>query len=509
MSRRPNILLITSDQHRGDCFGFAGRRVSTPHLDLLASQGTHFTSCITPHPICQPARASLLTGQQSRTHGATDNGIDLPTGTAEAGFAGSLAKAGYKTGFIGKAHFTSHITFTDTGSPECHQSQPNYGPDWNGPYAGFEHVELVVIGHNRKPPDAPPYGQHYERWYYGDGLGDLKNELRQKRVGVDLNVQQTWNSALPTAWHNSTWIADRAIRYLDDNKDGPFCCWVSFPDPHVPFDCPQPWAFLHNPEDVEMPLHPELDLERRPWWHAASIDMPKWPGDPFGHIKDYSRRAPTSELHMRHMTANYYGMISLLDHSVGRILTRLDELGLAKDTIVIFTSDHGEWLGDHGLLLKGPMLYESLMRVGMIARGPGIVRGGVVDEPVSILDLASTFADYADARLALKQHGRSLRPLLEGRRQTRDFAYGEWELNPTPWYGAKLGLRFVRTKQHKLTYEEYSGAGEMYDLSNDPDEMDNLFDDAGYTAVRGELLDMIRSRPDDVLAPPLEPVGWA
>lgn len=160
---RPNILFITADQQRADCFGFRGRKVKTPHLDQLAALGTHFTSCITPNVVCQPSRGSILTGLLPRTHGAHDNGIDLPTDLGEKGFAGSLAAADYHTAFFGKAHFSTFNTFESTGRPECIQSSAEYNDDWYGPYMGFQHVEMMLIGHNWFLPNKPPLGLHYER----------------------------------------------------------------------------------------------------------------------------------------------------------------------------------------------------------------------------------------------------------------------------------------------------------------------------------------------------------
>jgi arylsulfatase A-like enzyme len=132
MRRRPNIVVITSDQHRGDSFGFERREVRTPHLDQLARDGTRFAACITPNVVCQPARASLLTGQLPLTHGVRDNGIDLPPGTGDRGFAGALSAAGYRTGFVGKAHFSTSHTFSPTGTPECRASRADSPRCWRG-----------------------------------------------------------------------------------------------------------------------------------------------------------------------------------------------------------------------------------------------------------------------------------------------------------------------------------------------------------------------------------------
>ena len=151
-----NILLITSDQHRGDCFGFEGRAVKTPHLDQMAAEGTRFAACIAPNLICQPTRASILTGLLPLTHGASDNGVELDPKYGETGFAGAFSRAGFDTALIGKAHFATSHTFQPTGTPECRTSSANYGPDWYGPYFGFKHVELMVEGHNNWPPMKPP-----------------------------------------------------------------------------------------------------------------------------------------------------------------------------------------------------------------------------------------------------------------------------------------------------------------------------------------------------------------
>jgi arylsulfatase A-like enzyme len=501
-----NILFITSDQQRGDCYGFEGRKVKTPHLDMMAREGTRFSACITPNLVCQPTRASILTGLLPSTHGVSDNGIDLPDATGEAGFAGAFAKAGYSTGYIGKAHFKTSNTFKATGSPECRLTEQR--DDWNGPYMGFSHVELMVEGHNTRAPRKPPFTQHYERWYYADGRGEEKNKLLFTALPPATDAAQTYSSALPVVWHNSTWIGDRTIEFLRANKDRPFCAWASFPDPHHPFDCPEPWNRLHHPDEVDLPEHRTMDLERRPWWHKESLyGVPKL-DDPWLRTfrEKHSRTPVQTDKQLRELIANYYGMISLVDHNVGRILAALDTYGLSENTLVIYSTDHGDWLGDHGLILKGPMAYEGLLRIGLLMRGPGVPAGKVIGDPVSTIDLARTFADYANVSLPDARHSTSLRPLIE-KDATRDFAYNEWDLRASRC-GVDLWLRTVRTATHKLTLETNSGAGELYDLVNDPQEMDNRFGDPGIGKVQRELEDMIRSRPKDQIDP-LPQVGMA
>ena len=517
---RPNILLITSDQQRADCNGFENKNLKTPHIDRLAREGTRFSACITPNLVCQPSRSSILTGMLPLTHGVWDNGVDLDPKVGEAGFAGTLAKAGYQTAFIGKAHFSTKATFAPTGTPECNKSQAKYGPYWVGPYMGFQHCELSALGHlhRTRPLEQPPVG-HYERWLSSRGIDadgqseGIKLWAAESRPGT--GAAQTWYSALPAAWHSSTWIADRAIHWLDqanasNDGDKPFCAWVSFPDPHHAFDCPEPWSLMYDPKDMVLPKHRTRDLERRPWWHKASLEGKPQLSDPvmLKFRAEGSRVPDQSDAQLAEMTANYYGMISQVDHNVGRILSAIEAAGVANNTLVIYTTDHGELLGNHGLYLKGPTPYEDLLRVTMVARGPGVTKRQLVVEPVSTLDLAATFYETAGIAKPAEMQSRSLVKLLRGGAETRDVAYSEWHLHPSRC-GVALKLRTVRTKTHKCTFELESGAGELYDLVNDPAEMNNLYDDPGYAQVRKELHDMMRARPGAIVDPLTEPIGMA
>lgn len=520
----PNILLIMSDQHRADCFGFEGRKVRTPHLDLLASQGTRFTNCITPNVVCMPARSSILCGMLPLTNGVHDNGIDLEEALGNSGFAGALGGAGYTTRFIGKAHFSSNHSYFDQPTGRCENipSSHLFNNDWCGPYMGFDQVELMQLGHNYWLPEPPPGGLHYERWYHHDGLGGLKNALYREHFGADSSAPQTHNSALPTAWHNSTWVGNRAVAFIEEqgrlqrlahrNQQAPkpFCAWVSMADPHHPFDAPAPWCWMHQPAEIDLPQHRLRDLPRRPWWHRAALESTPG-GTPQSRKvrEEYSRMPLLTDGQLREVIANYYGMISLVDHQVGRILSALDEANLSENTLVVFTSDHGEFLGDHGLMLKGPMHYEGLLRVGLIVRGPGVMRGQQVHEPVSTLDLAATFGDFGQADIRTAVHSTSLRPLLTGQPSHRQgHAFSEWRLGPSRC-GVALDLRTVRTRTAKLTVELTTGTGEMYDLDADPHECLNIFDDPSSRGLREELIQRLMSRPDDIRSTMATPVGPA
>jgi len=515
--KRPNIILITSDQHRWDCFGFGPRQARMPHLTRLAKKGVRFENCTTANPLCQPARASILTGMLPYTHGVVDNGIDLNINYGEQGFASTLSKNGYKTAIIGKAHFSSKATFEATGTPECQFSSVNYDEKWNGPYMGFEHVELMVVGHFSRvvPPQhihampfSPPHGLHYERWFHSRGeTGEARRLWEESTDGRGLLAPQTWNSALPAAWHPTTWVTDRSINYLQERakQDDPFCLWISYPDPHHPFDCPEPWNKLYDPAEVDLPKHRQLDLENRPWWHTELYGKVEKIGreqyaSPNSKQK-VSRISNPTEEELRHITANYYGMISFLDHGLGRLTSAIQDLGLDKDTIIVFTTDHGELLGDHGLMLKGPTLYEGLVRIGMVVVAPDSLQDKNIYDPVSTIDLAATFYDYANIeRPETILQSNSLRSLISGTSKSeRDCAYCEWKAGEER-YGVDLDLRMIRTSRYKAIFELNSNCGELYDLEEDPQEMSNLYDDPGYSLVRKQLRDHLMERPGNQLS---------
>ena len=512
VKRRPNIILITSDQQRADCNGFENPAIKTPHIDSLARAGTRFSACITPNLVCQPSRASILTGLLPLTHGVWDNGVDLDPRVGEQGFAGTLARAGYRSAFIGKAHFATKSTFAPTGTPECNKSQAKYGPNWMGPYMGFQHVELCVLGHlhRTRPLERPAMG-HYERWLLTRGENEEAVKLWAAETRPGTGAAQTWSSALPVAWHTSTWVGDRTIDFLSrHDRSKPVAMWVSFPDPHHAFDCPEPWSSMYDPKSIVLPQHRKRDLERRPWWHKTSLESKPQLADPemLKFRAEGSRVPDQTDAQLAEMTANYYGMISLIDHNVGRILEALESMGYADDTLVVYSTDHGDMLGNHGLYLKGPTPYDDIMRVTMVARGPGVAQNRVVSEPVSTLDLAATFCDFAGVSPSRELQSRSLAGLLAGKAETRDTAHSEWHVHPSRC-GVGLQLRTVRTKTHKCTFELGSGAGELYDLKNDPNEMYNLFGDPGYAKVQKELEDMMRARPGKVIENLAEPIGMA
>ncbi len=508
MTKRPDVILISTDQQRGDCIGPEGRGVKTPNIDRIGANGVRFSKCITAHPMCQPARASILTGKLPYSHGVRDNGRDLDERFGSEGFAGVFADAGYATRFIGKAHLSSHQTFEPTGRAECYSSAHEYPKDWRGAYFGFQDVDMMLRPHHHTRWYEPPQALHYEYWLDQDGKGGERWDRAKAHLPPESGHFQAWRSALEEPWHSTAWIGDRAVEMIEGRGDDPLCAWVSFPDPHPPFLAPEPWGTMYDPEEVTIAAHRDLDLDNRPWWHRSFVESRERTaklaiGHDHGGV-DWAQKGELTDEALRQITAIYFGMISAIDHQVGRILDSLEAAGTLDNTIIIFISDHGEWLGDHGLLLKGPMLYDGLLRVPCLMQGPEVPRGRVIDEPIGTVDIRTTLADYCGID-ASADHGTSWRDLLDGT-GGRDFALGEYEVDARR-SAVDLDLMTVRTHRHRMSVDLKTETGELYDMQEDPHELRNLFEDPARSAVRREMMDMIRSRPADQI-PVAERIGW-
>lgn len=505
--KKPNVILISTDQQRGDCIGAEGRGVKTPNIDRIGQNGVRFSKCITPHPMCQPARSSILTGKLPYSTGVRDNGRDLDYSFGAQGLAGVFGDAGYDTHFIGKAHLSSHDTFQATGRPECHKSAKNFDADWRGSYFNFSNVQMMLRPHHHTPWAEAPQTLHYENWLDQDGQGGARwARAKEHHEPRPLN-HQGCRSQLDEEWHTSPWVGDRTIEMIEGQGDNPLFAWISFPDPHPPFLAPKPWCDMYAAEDVSIAKHLELDVENRPWWHKEFLDnrgklqhgaTTNKDGD------DWSVTGDMSEAAIRELTAIYFGMISAVDEQVGRILDALEAKGELENTIVIFISDHGEWLGDHGLLLKGPMLYDGLLRVPCLISGPGIAQGKVVNDPVGTVDIRSTLMDICGLS-GDADNGTSWMGLINGT-ETRDFAMSEFEVDANR-SGVDLDLMTVRSGRYRMSVDLRTDTGELYDMQEDPDEMVNLFGDPAALKVRKEHMDMIRSRTPDQI-PRAPRVGW-
>jgi arylsulfatase A-like enzyme len=494
-SARPNILLITSDQHHHSCLGVINPRIKTPALDRLAREGTRFTRAYTPNPVCTPTRASIITGVYPSVHGAWTIGVKLPEDVPVVG--NLLAVGGYGTALIGKAHFQPLASTPESTSLEAQPTMRDldFWRGFHGPWYGFQHVEVC-----RNHADESHAGEHYGVWLEDQGLQNWRDYFRPWPPDPAVpHRQHTWE--LPERLHYNHWIAERSVAYVDRQHAAgqPFFLWASFPDPHPPYLVPEPWASMYDPADMEPgevvpgehdrnPPHFQLTQQRRP-------DFSAW-------RETYGNHGFQSHLHDKEAfqknMAIYYGMTSLMDRAIGRILDRLDHLGVAGNTLVVFTTDHGHFLGQHGLIAKGAFHYEDMIRVPFLVRWPDRVPAGQVSETLqSTVDLAPTFLTAAGLPIpGLMQGydelpvwcGAAAPPLVEPVAQgvhvgPRDHVIVENRHQPT-----KLHLRTYVDARYKLTIYRDQPYGELFDLQDDPRELRNLWDDPAAAALKAQLL---------------------
>jgi arylsulfatase A-like enzyme len=478
---RPNILLITSDQQHGNTLGCLNPELRTPCLDRLAAQGMLFTRAYCPNPTCTPTRASIITGQYPSQHGAWALGTKLPETATTIGDI--LDEAGYRTALIGKAHFQPLYGSEEFPSLEAYPilQDLEFWRNFSGPFYGFRHVELA-----RNHVDEAHVGQHYALWMEDNGLKDWRRYF-QPPTGNAPKQRHHW--PLPERFHYNTWIAERTNarleRYAARREN--FFLWASFFDPHPGYLAPAPWDTMYDPGTIRLPAAMPGEHDRNPPHYRLTQqprpDFSAWKEHGGHHIHGFH-----SHLHDRQELARdvavYYGMISLLDKYVGVILDKLDTLGLAQDTLVVFTSDHGHLFGQHGLIAKGPFHYEDLIKVPMIARWPGkIAAGRRSDSLQSLVDYAPTFLAAAGVTPPRTMTGRDQLAVWRGEVESaRDHIIVENRHQPTT-----VHLKTYVDGRYKLTAYYNRPYGELFDLQADPGEVNNLWDDPDSRQLRAAL----------------------
>lgn len=483
--KRPNFLLISTDQHRADGVGCYGNPyVQTPHLDRLADGGVRVEQAFVNHPLCMPSRATLLTGRYPRSHGVWCNGV--PLREDELLFSEVLASTGYHTAAVGKLHFKPFGAGFEGGGYESEAAWREQDlKDWHGPYFGFREVHMT-LGH------CSPRAGHWGLWLKERFPEVIEPYMEDRRRGTPAasGAPETWRSTLPVEAHHSTWIGDRVCELLrrEASAERPFLIWASFPDPHHPFRPPAACADRYEGQPVPMPLRREGELDDKPphfrlYHHGQMFHEGAGFRDPSG----------LTDEQMRDIIRYTYAMISLVDDNVGRILRTLDETGLASETVVLFVSDHGELLGDHGLMCKGPFLYDGLLRVPMIWRWPGRWDArSVVEGLCGLVDVAPTLYELAGVPAPTGTQGSSLVPVLRGdAARVRDWVLVEFQSG----YRPHLKLKALVTPEHKLVHYAGQPYGELYDRVHDPGEFVNHYNDPDYRRVQrrleGQLLDAL------------------
>ena len=466
---RPNILFIMTDQQRWDCLGANGNSIiKTPNLDRLAKQGANFTHCFVQAPVCVPSRASFFTGRYPHSH---KNRVNYtPLDRREVLMQARLRKAGYATTSVGKLHY-----YPPT-SQEARRT-------------GFDFVELH---------DAVPKLDQYSDYVKWRKANDPQNKINYRALAKNIPAgENPYRQAIDIESTETTWVSNRTRHHIKRlaKDDKPFFLFCSFWKPHAPFEVPEPFDAMYN--DITIPLPEQQTLGQ-----IRQLPLP---------LRLLILRGrpvyQTDRTRLQWMYRSYYGAISHIDREVGRIMQTLEETGKARNTIVVFSSDHGDQLLEHGLMGKN-CFFDSSVRVPLIIRFPPAVKPGHYDQLVESIDLLPTLFELAGLPEPNENQGRSLVPLIadSGRQyQQREAVFSE-NVMPEVITSGKLDFQFqkgigikdvrhpdakmVRTRRWKYIYYP-DGEAELYDLKNDPNEMQNLAESVDHIEIVYEMKDRL------------------
>ena len=529
---RPNVLCFVMDQLRYDHVSPSGNSlVQTPNIQSLAASGISFERAYVNNPLCMPQRATLFTGRMPRDHGVRTNGI--PLGDDVATLPAALSDAGYRTHAIGKLHLglytlplediasllhhgelslsdfpdrfepvltaaleelaESELTLTELPDPEEYPEaavlwDKGVAGEFPTPYHGLDSVEFTG-GHT-----DGIFGE-YKRWLAEarpDAFERLPRDHLDNTPGM---TPQAFDWSLPADAHYNRWISDRARAFLRDRSDqaDPFFLWCSFPDPHHPYAAPEPWGSMYDPDEVSLPTRRAGELDDLPPFYREVVENSDV------ELSGLHTNTDLNDDQIREIIATTYGMVSFVDHEIGRVMEALSEEGLDEDALVVFLSDHGDMMGDHWTIRKGPFHFEGLLRIPMIWRWPGTIpEGERTDGLASTVDFAPTVLDYCGVSNPSESdhffpddliyeppacQGQSLRRQIQGETEAvHDHVIVE---NDEDYLG--LRVRSYITEEYKLTIYPGEEYGELFDLANDPEELHNRWDDPDYATVKNRL----------------------
>ncbi len=428
-SKKPNILILMPDQMRADCINTAGNTfIQTPNIDRLCKEGVRFENCYSSNPVCVPARASFLNGLYSHNNMVWCNKGGVQPD--DDSFFRRLQEAGYYTAHIGKSHYYGHGGFHMKDKEPFMKS------------LGFDYV------HEVPGPLASANTRSYMSDAWGEELFKKFGEDYKKRRECD--EVAVWAGPLPEELFHDSYVGAETEKFIENYKeDKPFCVFIGFPGPHPPYDAPGRWAEMYDPKDMP---------EAKPA-ESAETHIPVLYG---------GGGASLSAGNIARFRANYYGKISLVDDRVGKIIKACDDKGVWENTLVIFWSDHGQMLGDHGSIGKS-QLYEESANVLFFIRWPGQVQAGEVSKAlVSQIDVFPTVCAAGGADPGGMCQGANLLPLLKGGTdRVRDVVISE--------NGRRDNQKFMlRDERHKIEVHKSGETRMLFDLQEDPEEMQNL-----------------------------------
>lgn len=447
---KPNVLFLMADQHRGDCLSAGGHPVvKTPNLDRIASEGVRFRSAYSTTPTCTPARAGLLTGMGPWRHGMLGYGAVAAKYPLE--MPRVMRDSGYFTMAVGKLH---------------------YKPQRN--LHGYQAALLDESGR----VESIDFKSDYRAWF-----ATQAPNLDPDATGVGWNDYKGKAYVLPEELHPTRWTADVAVRFLETyQRPEPFFLKVSFARPHSPYDPPPRWMNAYAGARI-----PEPAIGA---WASRNIER--------NTLRDDLWRGRLDAAEVRTARQAYYGSVSFIDEQIGRVLGALDRRGWAANTLVVYTSDHGDMTGDHHLWRKS-YAYEPSARVPMLMRWPAgllsAARGQVMTQPVELRDLLPTFAECAGASLATPPDGRSLLELV----RSQGKGWRDWiDLEHDVCYSPENHWNALTDGREKYIFHARNGEEQLFDLAADPHELKDLAGEAsrgaGLRAWRTRMIDHLAVR---------------
>lgn len=450
---RPNILWYCSDQQRFDTIGALGNlNVHTPNLDRLVERGVAFTHAYCQAPICTPSRASFLTGKYPSTVHASTNGNEQYAG--ERLVTRRLADAGYDCGLVGKLHLAGAANGRETRTDDGYR------------YFQYSHA----------PRDNWFRGHDYANWLREQGADPAEVLWITSNLTGDLMEPTAEKDNVPPHLHQTHWCSDKAIEFVTEQRDRPWLLSVNPYDPHPPYNPPYEYYRRFDPATLPGPAFRPSDLDHQ--------------NGKLGRVDFQSRSRRPDEFDGQKVQAAYYAMIEQVDHELGRLIDALDRTGQLANTVIIFMSDHGEALGDHGLVHKGCRFFDGLTRVPLIAAWPDrFVPGLRVSGLTELADVMPTLMELAGLPVPDGTHGRSLLPILTGQAPPdRHRAFVRCEYYDAVDLPDRTWATMYRDPRWKLNVYHDHGTGELYDMDSDPNEFTDLWDSAEHQAIKCDLL---------------------
>ena len=489
-----NILLITTDQMRYDALGCNGGIVAnTKNIDHLSATGINYRRAHNQNVVCMPARATIITGQHVASHGVWMNGVSMPEDRHT--IAHHLRDHGYNTALLGKAHFEPWL-----GSPDEFFENRMASEDSTGPHRGFDHMELAnhfFEGHSHYDRFMNQHADYKSRFY------PMVPDKGQNTVSRgSTGAIQVWPMEVPVELYHTQWVADRTMDWLaTQSADKPWFCWMSFPDPHHPWDIPQSELHRINWRDVPLPhLYSEDRAQLETWLDAKPRHWRSYyEGKLWTNLESPREFVPAdmSADQIREINAMTHIENELVDEACGEVISYLTQKDWLGNTDIFFTADHGELQGDFGLLFKGPYHIDALMRLPFIWRpAPNThTPAAEITSPVGHVDLAKTFCSIAGINPPDYCEGTIL-PCTESEaiKQNREISLTEWDSEHGP---IDMHLKSIYHRDGFLctVYNKghlYDGTeGELYDMTSDPDQLINLWSDPAFGSRKAELTEQL------------------